>query len=259
MRKTLNILFWFVIVTTTFVLLGFMNGKYKNTRLASIDISLNYHDDNQLITKEDVKKVLKSTFDSIGLQAVNDIDLQSIEEILAASPFIDQADVYTTMNGKLFIELVQPEVIARIIEQNGNQYYIDEHTRYIPLNANNVAKVPVVSGYISRLNFRNPGYALISTILFAKEIYNISRIMAYLDKDRFLHTQIDQIYITHDHEYELIPKIGKHYIEFGGIRNMEHKFQNLFVFYKKGISNNNWAKYRKINLKYNNQVVCTKK
>jgi len=70
---------------------------------------------------------------------------------------------------------------------------------------------------------------------------------------------IEQLYINKKSEFELIPKIGNHTILFGDIKEMKDKFEKLIAFYKQGISKSGWNKYKTINLKFKNQVVCTKK
>jgi len=47
-------------------------------------------------------------------------------------------------------------------------------------------------------------------------------------------------------------------IEFGNAENIEVKFNKLKIFYKEGLGHHKWSNYRKINLRYKNQIVCTK-
>jgi cell division protein FtsQ len=47
-------------------------------------------------------------------------------------------------------------------------------------------------------------------------------------------------------------------VVFGSIENYEEKFRNLEAFYKKGLPVSGWNLYKEINLKYKNQIVCTK-
>jgi len=58
---------------------------------------------------------------------------------------------------------------------------------------------------------------------------------------------------------ELIPKVGNHLIIFGDTSQMSQKFENLILFYRKGLTKVGWDKYNIINLKFKNQVVCSKK
>jgi cell division protein FtsQ len=46
---------------------------------------------------------------------------------------------------------------------------------------------------------------------------------------------------------------------FGTGDDIEIKFEKLMLFYKEGLSRVGWDKYSTINLKYKNQIVCTKK
>ena len=43
------------------------------------------------------------------------------------------------------------------------------------------------------------------------------------------------------------------------IDNAENKLAKLEVFYKEAMMKSGWEKYKIINLKFKNQVVCTKK
>lgn len=58
-------------------------------------------------------------------------------------------------------------------------------------------------------------------------------------------------------ELVLIPRSGDFRIVFGEIDDTERKFDKLMKFYRDGLGNIGWDRYRTINLKYNNQVVCT--
>ena len=57
---------------------------------------------------------------------------------------------------------------------------------------------------------------------------------------------------------ELIPKVGKHKIIIGNVENIEQKLYNLKLFYINGLNQKGWENYSVINLKYQNQIVCTK-
>ena len=47
-------------------------------------------------------------------------------------------------------------------------------------------------------------------------------------------------------------------IEFGKIINAEKKFKNYKAFFQKAILDSSLTKYKNINLKFTQQVVCTK-
>ncbi|MCK4562604.1 MAG: hypothetical protein KAT78_06835, partial [Flavobacteriaceae bacterium] len=81
-------------------------------------------------------------------------------------------------------------------------------------------------------------------------------------KDDFLRKQIigiNQIEGKDSKQFELSTREGEQIIIFGDLKRMESKIKNLKVFYKKVISEGSLNNYKTINLKFNNQVVCTKK
>ena len=74
----------------------------------------------------------------------------------------------------------------------------------------------------------------------------------------FLKVLVDEIYVDKSGDFELVPKIGNQLIIFGKPENLEEKFKKLLVFYRQGLNKTGWNKYNVINIKYRNQVVCSK-
>jgi cell division protein FtsQ len=81
----------------------------------------------------------------------------------------------------------------------------------------------------------------------------------FLQKHDFWNNQIEQIYVHPDKEVELIPRVGSHRIILGSFEDFKEKMDNLQLFYEQAIPKLGWEKYEVINLKYKNQIVCTKK
>ena len=70
---------------------------------------------------------------------------------------------------------------------------------------------------------------------------------------------MEQIFVHPDNEVELIPRVGNHRIMLGTFEGFEEKLDKLQLFYEQAIPKVGWEKYSIINLKYKNQIVCTKK
>jgi cell division protein FtsQ len=112
----------------------------------------------------------------------------------------------------------------------------------MPVPNNFSAYVPIATGYIEE------SYA-------KQQLYEFA---LFLQKDKFWNSQIEQIYVAPNSDIELIPRVGNHQIILGKIEDYTENLTKLKVFYEKGLNNVGWNKYSKINLKYKNQVVCTK-
>ncbi|MCK4408307.1 MAG: hypothetical protein KAV44_11570, partial [Bacteroidales bacterium] len=158
------------------------------------------------------------------------------------------------------IDVVQRKPVVRVITKSNQNFYIDVNGVLMPLNKNHVARVLIASGNIGNSLLPPAKLKLQTDSLDQNQVlFKIYSLAKFINNNKFLNAQIEQIYINKENCIELIPKVGKHLIIFGDIDNMEEKFENLIAFYKNGLSKVGWDKYKKINLKYKNQVVCTKK
>lgn len=77
-------------------------------------------------------------------------------------------------------------------------------------------------------------------------------------EDDFLKKQIVGIEQLENNEFILKTRIGDQIIELGDLRNIDLKIKKLKAFYQKTMQDKTLDKYKKINLVYNDQVVCTK-
>jgi cell division protein FtsQ len=80
-----------------------------------------------------------------------------------------------------------------------------------------------------------------------------------VQQNPFWNDQIVQVYRSTNGDYEIIPRVGAHQIQFGKMENYETKLNNLKLLYDKGLKKYGWNNYNKINLKYSNQIICTKR
>ena len=69
---------------------------------------------------------------------------------------------------------------------------------------------------------------------------------------------IEQVYVTTTGKIQLVTKAGSHIVYLGDTSFAAEKLENLKYFYKYGLVKTGWNKYRRLNLEYKNQIVCTK-
>jgi hypothetical protein len=70
---------------------------------------------------------------------------------------------------------------------------------------------------------------------------------------------IDQVDIDAERNFQMVPKVGKHMVQFGDGKEVEQKFRKLFIFYRDVISKTGWSRYAAVNVGYKGQVVATRK
>jgi cell division protein FtsQ len=262
MKRFLKIFSWFLLFAGVLVMLGFVHHEQQVLVCKGIRIRIDNEFDHEFIDAEDIRKLIKNSGDSVIGQPVASIDVGQLERLIENHPSVAKADVYKTIDGEIQVEVRQRNPIIRIFPVNGDGFYIDEEGAFMPLSNKYSAKVLVASGQIVA------GNALYSTSIpeimkndsiAAKTILDDLFLLAkFINDDEFRKAQIQQVYVDMTREIELIPRVGNHRIIIGDVNDLEEKFERLMIFYAKGLSRTGWNDYETINLKYKNQIVCTK-
>jgi cell division protein FtsQ len=260
MNKILNISIWVITLSLIVLALGFVNISNKELSIEKPIVNIDYDTDNRFIDESDILFQVLNKEDS-GSLMLNKFNVTELEDKLSNNHSIKDAQVYKTIDGELVINVKQRRPIVRIFSKN-ESYYIDEKGSLMPLSNKYTARLLVVNGELNEpfakrysFNYENLNDSLSSKTLL-DDIYKISN---YIDNSEFWKAQIEQIHVDKVSGMSLIPKVGNHKIVFGGVENLEGKFEKLMIFYKKGLSKTGWNEYSEINLKYKNQVVCTKR
>lgn len=264
-KKIFIIVLWIIGLSGLLASLAFATSKEKNVVVENLLVSVNNTEVNTFIDEEDVKEFFKERNDSILHTSLKNIDVNGLEKALNSHPAVENADIAVDVNGDVSIDVTQRTPLVRVINMDGESYYIDNKSKLMPLSDKYTARVLIATGHIvepyaTRYQIsvdaisKNEKFAAISVL---DDIYNIS---AFIAKDSVLASLIHQINVTNDQELELYPSIGNHKIVFGEAKDFEEKFEKLKTFYTEGLNKTDgWNKYSTINIKYKNQVVCTKK
>ena len=263
LKKTLNILSWCALFAAVIFLLGFSSSKQKKKICSKVLIQIDKSDENHFVSVEDVFAMIADEVDTISGKSLISIDTEKIEYQLENHPSIANAEVYKTIDGTLMVEIEQRRPIVRIFPRNGDSFYMDNEGNMMPVSENFTARVMVANGFIKESYFKNYH-------LNAREIYqndslsktslldDIFLFADYVQKHPFWEAQIEQLYVNKESEIELIPRVGNHTIVFGDASNLDEKFNNLMIFYNQGLEKTGWNEYSSINLKFKDQIICTK-
>lgn len=200
-------------------------------------------DEEQFIDTEDIKKfVQEKGLDPTGKQ-LKDINTNAIEEVILTNQLIKKADVFVTNNGSIKASIEERKPLIRIISDSGENYYIDNEGNKMPLSKRFTAYLPIATGSIKES--------------FAKS--DLYKFALFLHDDKFWNAQIEQIVVLPNQDIKLIPRVGDHQIILGDLNGYKERLDKLMTFYENGLNKTGWNKYSVINLKFNKQVVCTKR
>jgi hypothetical protein len=70
--------------------------------------------------------------------------------------------------------------------------------------------------------------------------------------------QTEQVDITGDRNFEMVPTIGNHIIKLGDGNDLDKKFHRLFLFYQQVMGKTSFDRYKIIDVQYNGQVIGTR-
>jgi len=236
MKGIFNFIRFFVAILVIGVMIYFAgrNNRENYCNLTNITIEM---DENVFITNDVIIQYLKKNKLYLDSIKMNDVSFKNIEFLLVNHPSIKSANVYSDMQGEVYISVKQRKPIVRI--QNEKEgYYLDEDGLRMPLSNEYTARMLLVTGDVNSVN--------------ENDLYYLSD---FIINDKFLKKQIVQIDVSYS-ELLMITQIGEQ-VEFGQIKEVGEKFEKLKLYYEKGNSKN--QEYKALNLKYKNQIVCIKK
>jgi cell division protein FtsQ len=173
---------------------------------------------------------------------LSEVNIRKIEESLCQNLLVETAQCWKTQTGKVCIQLKQRLPVVRVKADNGDDYYLDSHGKILP-SAGYASDLVVATGKISRK------YA-------QKHLTDIGN---FLIGNKIGRQQVEQLNVLGDGSGEMVPRVGNHTIILGSVDDLREKFENLEAFYEQGLSKYGWNKYKTINLKFKNQIVCTKR
>jgi cell division protein FtsQ len=250
-----NLLIGLSIALYLVVALSFTKTKAKEQRCTNIEFTVLDSNENLFVSPKDIQKILsRNEFNIIGYP-ITEINVLNIEKAIASHPSIEIAHAYSCVKGKVHLSVEQRYPIIRIFNQNGTGYYIDDKGFLMPLSRNYTARVPIVTGKIHRPfeEFKKQDLKLQSSDTLLHNLYNLA---VELQNTAYWNAICDQIYIQDENEIRMIPKMGCKEIIFGQNRNFAKDFETLNTFYTEVLPIVGWNKYKTINLKYQQQIVC---
>ena len=232
-------LFFFLL---TFGLI-FVSFVYKKENNIIFDIS----SENRFLNSEEIFDL---TNDIINDSSI--IDLNYLEEKIKSNKFIKDIEIYNNLNNVINININQFKPYARLINNIGDDYYIDKNGEIFPVSNKYSERVLLIffKNYKNIDNEKN--------INFFQNGNEIFKLINYINRNDFYKKQISQINVLKDGEIIMIPQITKQKIYFGNTDNMEIKFKKLELFYKNILPTKGWNYYESVNLKFKNQIVCNK-
>ena len=250
-RKIISIIFAFCCILLLAALGVFVARKQAQKAVRKVSVTIDNEYNNYFISDREVKNIITNDGEKIlEGSKITDIDLKNLELRIKSHKFVREAQVYRDLAGNLNINIKQNRPIARIVHDDSERdMYVDDEGNLLPLSERFTARVIPITRTLYR-----PAQA--------RSFYQDSVGQAYLDllkfieKDAFWKAQLAEMQIDAKGKVVFMPQVGTQTIEFGKPEEVEQKFKKLLVFYKKVQPAMGWDKYKRVNLEFNDQIIC---
>jgi cell division protein FtsQ len=224
-------------------------GKQKRDQCKDYRIRIKGVQKNFFVDQKDVVKLLKAAAKGeVKGQKKSALNLQKMEKLIENNVWIKDAELYFDNQEVLHVSVTEREPVARVFTVAGKSYYIDKEEKRMPLSDKMSARVPVFTGFPEKVLGKRDSILL----------HNVKDAATFILNDPFWMSQVAQVDITQERNFEMVPVVGNHTVILGDGENIERKFHRLFIFYKDVLSKTGFDKYKAINVQYAGQVVGIK-
>ena len=220
-------------------LFSFTSKRNSERKLKKIVVE--FVDENSpFITEESVNKLLIENNSSVKNIQKDKVDLKGLEQNLNNHNMIQKCEVFVTVDGVLKAVVKQKTPVARVFGPDGS-FYVDYEGHKMPLSDNFTARVPIVSGTINKQNNQD-----------------LIKVFRYIYDDEFLQKNIIGVEVLPGGSLKMRNRNFNYVIDFGKTINVDKKFKNYKAFFQKAVQDSLINNYKTVNLKFTQQVVCTK-
>jgi len=251
-KKILAILFCIVVTAVPGAYFFFVSRleakEVPELTCSRIEVSIQDSLSKSFISKAEIRQMVA---DSVIGRRLTEISTFDIEKSLTQSGAISTAEAYTVYPDILNIVVTQREPVLRF-KTDDCDFYCDRNGFILPVSGARALDLPVVTGHLPFTLQRGPtedteaaGW-LAGLLTFTERIRN----------NAYWSDEIEQIEVTGDSNMTLYLRKRPFRIVFGTATDIDEKFRKMAVFYKTILPTEDGAKYKEVNIKYKNQIIC---
>ncbi len=251
MHKNIKTIAWVAgVLVLSGLLIAFESAENKSKVCNKILITIDNQLENHFVDQEDILDLITLNGTELIVGAhFSRLNLRKLENRLVHEPFLNRAEIYIDHSGNMIVSVALRKPMARVVRYNGPDAYIGEDGQILPVSDKFSKRAIIITGDKSKelseqVNISKGEYA---------DLYNLIK---YIMADKFLNAQIAQIKLIKNGEVILYPQVTKQYIEFGKMEDIETKFKKLRLFYDEILPRKGWNSYKRVSLKYKNQIIC---
>lgn len=250
-KKLLTATVWLLVSSAAIVLLIAATRNQNGKRCKEVVVNIKGANAAGYVSKQHILQTISGGRpDLMPGQLIKTFDLQQLEKLLERNLWIRNAELFFDNNDVLHVDVTEREPVARVFRVDGESFYIDELGDELPITNDQVARVPVFTSFPNEKTAARKKDSVLK-----QQVKEVGR---FILKNEFWMAQIDQVNIN-NYEFELVPKLGNHLIQFGNADKIAPKFDRLLLFYKKVMHKTGWNYYSTLDVRYDKQLVALRR
>ena len=243
MKRILVILIAIVVIGYIILSANYFRDSSHNRECSGFEVEIIDSLKTHFVTALEIEALVKKyNMYPVG-KSFKNINTLAIRDTIMSNRLVESANVFITSKGTVMATVQQREPVLRIISNNEGSFYIDKDRKIMPIASSFAVYVPVATGEIDKEFAKN-------------DLYDFAM---FLNNNSHWDAWVEQIVVKNGNEVELIPRAGNFRIIMGSLEDYPTKLNKFVRFVDGGLNVLGWNRYSEINLKFDNQVVCTLK
>lgn len=175
------------------------------------------------------------------------ISIRRLEKKIGDNPWVKKVDLFFDSKQVLWVRVTEREPVARLFTEDGSSFYVDADGTRLPLKDYYPVQLPVFTSCpLDRKTWTRADTTL------AREVALLS---AYLQAHPFWMGMVQQVDVTGEGGFDLVPSIGDYVLKIGDTSDLDRKFNRLRVFYERVIPHVGWNKYAALDARYAGEII----
>jgi len=227
--------------------------RANNQKCTGALIVINGSEKSELLTKSDVLNILNQNNVKWEGEKMKEIELASINKVLAQENYIKSVDKVHFSGSKLQIEVSLYDILLEVSSNTGQKFLLDVEGIYLPYSPKTGNDVIAVNGFINNTFQKNKTITPENN-----ELYEVFTVASLIKKDTFYAALFHKMYVNDKQEIVLYPSVGKLPVLFGTVQDAENKLKTLKYMYEEVIPYMNDDKYAQLDVRFKNRIVAKK-
>ena len=234
------------ILLTVYLAVGITLCDIKAAQDRSVGVKIHLVEpENRFVKAEDALNRIREVCSYTAGVPVYSIDLDTIESHLNKFDNIEWANVVRKYSGdsvyiSVDIQAMQP--VARLIDR-GESYYVNRDGKRLIADYAFRADVPVLIAHLDS----------------AEQMREYLPLLDFVKSNKDYDNYFTSFSVARNGDIIAVPMISNHVINLGKATNLENKIRRLNCFYSAIMKKKGWEYYDTISLKWEGQVVATKR